>query len=537
MISLFGRRLAAVAVAGVMTVGLGDGSRSHALDIQVIFTEVLGGTGTGFDDPALGPQRQSTFLAAAQFWADSLPAVSGAAPVKIQGVFSSAAFSLCGALGKTSTLNWYESGGAIQLPLPNVLYPSAFAKALDSDVTQLAVDMLIQFNPSYDNPLCSEVWFYGTDPTNIPSNGYYFYDLALHEIAHGLGINTNINADGSWDSGIADVYSTLVWRDALQLVLTDMTMAQRAESVVSGFNLQWVGRHATERARAVVSCGPSCSITDGQFPLYAPSSFAPGSSIFHVDFSIESSGLKELMVPFSVPGTIKSNELTVPMLRDMGWACAGDCSGDFAVSIDELVTSVTIALNRAPFANCTGGDGDYDGDISIDDLVRSVNNALDGCIQGPQTVEVPTAQAQVIVASGQGIAGQTVSIPITVQGLSGAGAAVQLDLFYADTPLDLVGCTLNVAGGQHAVNHEVIQSISGQTHSRIAIHPDDLSTDVIAFADGVVATCDFEIASGATPGNYALVVADESVCDVDGVDFETTFADGQIQVCTGCGCE
>ncbi len=536
MISLLGRSFATLVVAGFLTVGLGDVSRSHALDIQVLFPEVTSATGSGFDDPVLGSTRQATFLAAAQYWADSLPAVSGATSVGIQTQFDTG--FACSKNASTGFLVFKQTGGNINLPLSNTDYPSAFAKSLDSDVTSPIIDFLVRFNSKFDDPgvPCGKTWFYGTDSTGIPSNGFYFYDAAMHEIAHGLGMTTTIQSDGSWENGVQDVYSTLVWRDTLQLVLTDQTMTQRSESIVSSINLQWTGRHGTERARAVVSCGLNCTLPGGRFWLHAPPTFAPGVSVSHVDFGIESDGRKELMVPLATSGVVRSNELTVPMLRDMGWACAGDCSGDFAVSISELVTSVNIALDRAPFANCAGGDGDYDGDISIDDLVRSVNNALDGCLRGPQIVEVPTAQAQVVVASGQGVAGQTVSIPVSVLGLSGEGAAVQLDLFYADAPLNLIGCTLNVSGGQHAINHEVIQVISGQSHNRIAVHPDDLSTDVISFADGVVATCEFEIASGAAPGNYPLVVADESVCDVDGVDFDTTYTDGQIQVCTGCGC-
>ncbi len=534
MTHFLGRPVVALLFAGLVTGGWCDVSRSHALDIQVIFDGDL--TGTGFDDPIVGPTRQATFLAAAQFWADSLPAVAGATPVGIQAFF--APNFACSDLGITFIPTSYETGGSVQLPLSNVRYPSAFAKALDSDVILPFIDIFVQFNAKVGTPACAESWYYGTDPTNILPNTYFFYDAALHEIAHGLGIETDIGSTGSWLGGAApDVYSTLAWRESLDLTLTQMTMAQRAESVVSTNDLQWIGRHATERARAVVSCGPSCVIDGGRFALHAPSVFQQGESVFHVDANLESGGLKELMVPSAAPGVARSNELTVPMLRDMGWACAGDCSGDFEVSVSELITAVRISLGQTLFSECTGGDGDYDGDISVDDLVRAVGNALGGCLEGPQTAEIPTFQAEVAIGSGQGIAGQTVSLPISVQGLAGRGAAVQLDLYYADPPLELVDCIVNVAGGQHAVNHELLETSFGVSKSRVAVHPDDLSTEVIPFADGVVATCDFEIAAGATPGNYPLLIVNESVCNIDGVDFETTYVDGQIQVCAGCGCE
>ena len=519
-------------IVGLGPVGLGGINRIHAMDIELSYTDP---SGVGFNDPTLGLQRRDTFEAAAQFWADRLPAVAGAEPVKIQALFDSNL--VCGTLGTTSTFFHYETGGAVQMPVPNTLYPSAFAKALDADVSQLGPDIFIRFNPRYDDGACSNTWYYGSDANSLPGNEFFFYDIVLHEIAHGLGITTQILADGSWPTSTPDVYSTLVWSESLELVLTDMTMAQRAASVVSSINLRWTGRNATERARAVASCGTSCVFSQGRFWLHAPLPFEFGRSVSHIDFSVESNGLKELMVPFTPAGVAKSNELTIPMLRDMGWACAGDCSGDFSVSVGEIISAVSIALGKAPLADCEGGDGDYDGDISVDDLVRSVANALGGCLEGPQTVVVPTAQAQVIVGSGQGIEGQIISIPISVSGVAGAGAAAQLDLLYLDAPLDLVGCTLNVPGGQHAMNHEQLATTAGFSRSRIAVHPDDLSTTVASFADGVVATCDFEIATGAPPGNYDLQVEDESVCDVDGVDFDTTYTDGQIQICPGCGCE
>src|SRR5262249_43773388 len=45
-------------------------------------------------------------------------------------------------------------------------------------------------------------------------------------------------------------------------------------------------------------------------------------------------------------------------------ACAGDCSGDGAVTIDELVTAVQIALGAIPTSVCTPLDADRDGRIS-----------------------------------------------------------------------------------------------------------------------------------------------------------------------------
>jgi hypothetical protein len=59
--------------------------------------------------------------------------------------------------------------------------------------------------------------------------------------------------------------------------------------------------------------------------------------------------------------------------------CAGDCNGDAAVTIDELVKSVSIALGSGASGICAAADGDGDGQVTIAELVRAVNAALDGC--------------------------------------------------------------------------------------------------------------------------------------------------------------
>jgi len=67
--------------------------------------------------------------------------------------------------------------------------------------------------------------------------------------------------------------------------------------------------------------------------------------------------------------------------------CAGDCSGDGAVTVRELITSVNIALGNALLSVCPTSDADDNGKVTVSDLVTAVNNALNGC---PSTA-TPTA--------------------------------------------------------------------------------------------------------------------------------------------------
>lgn len=56
----------------------------------------------------------------------------------------------------------------------------------------------------------------------------------------------------------------------------------------------------------------------------------------------------------------------------------GDCNRDDAVTVDEIVTSVNIALGTAPMVMCEECDLDADGNASVDELITSINSALTG---------------------------------------------------------------------------------------------------------------------------------------------------------------
>ncbi|MDX2165563.1 MAG: hypothetical protein SF182_00805 [Deltaproteobacteria bacterium] len=60
-------------------------------------------------------------------------------------------------------------------------------------------------------------------------------------------------------------------------------------------------------------------------------------------------------------------------------ACPGDCNADAAVTVDEIVRGVRIALGEAPLADCPAADADGDGPVSVSDLIAAVNAALSGC--------------------------------------------------------------------------------------------------------------------------------------------------------------
>jgi hypothetical protein len=64
---------------------------------------------------------------------------------------------------------------------------------------------------------------------------------------------------------------------------------------------------------------------------------------------------------------------------DVRVRCAGDCTDDEVVSVDELVRGIEIALGGGSIDDCPLVDGNGDGSVSISDLVAAVDSAVNGC--------------------------------------------------------------------------------------------------------------------------------------------------------------
>lgn len=60
-------------------------------------------------------------------------------------------------------------------------------------------------------------------------------------------------------------------------------------------------------------------------------------------------------------------------------SCIGDCDGNRAVTVSELVTGVRIALGQASVDACSAMDADGGGTVSVNELVAAVAGALGGC--------------------------------------------------------------------------------------------------------------------------------------------------------------
>jgi DNA-binding beta-propeller fold protein YncE len=71
-------------------------------------------------------------------------------------------------------------------------------------------------------------------------------------------------------------------------------------------------------------------------------------------------------------------------------ACTGDCNGDHAVTINELLSGVNISLGGAVMSACAEFDRNGDGRVSVDELIAGVADALQGCASQTQAFVVTT---------------------------------------------------------------------------------------------------------------------------------------------------
>jgi len=89
--------------------------------------------------------------------------------------------------------------------------------------------------------------------------------------------------------------------------------------------------------------------------------------------------------------------------------CVGDCDGNGAMGVSELITGVNIALGTEPLSACPAFDNGT-GKVSVDALISAVNNALNGC---PPT---PTVTGKDAAATATGTHPPTASATVTDAG-------------------------------------------------------------------------------------------------------------------------
>ncbi len=276
-------------------------------------------TYTGFT-----PQAQAAFQAAVNVWASLL---SSSQQIRISATFKPLSGSLLGYAGP----NYFQ---ALSDGTNYWFYPDALADALtSSDLSPGLSDINATFNSSFS-------FYFGTDG-NCPSNQIDFMSVVLHELGHGLGFLGSGRIGGAspqapcttdatmacfgFVSGLTYpvIFDAYVKNSANNATATSLTnSASYANPSVSMKSLFTSGslyfQSATVRSK---------NSGNGAL-LYAPGTFATGSSFSHLDeTAYTAASANALMTPTLSYGETEHSlgTLGCGAFKDLGWSVAGAC--------------------------------------------------------------------------------------------------------------------------------------------------------------------------------------------------------------------
>lgn len=372
------------AMAMVLALTAGLAMPAGAATIRVIPRDQAG---EGFNDqtPAspvggnpgttLGEQRRIAFEHAAEIWAAQL---LSSVEVRISATFDplpcGASSATLGMAGPVSVFRDFTGA-----PRASTFYPSALADRLaGTDIAPDEDDIDAAFNSTFGTTCPFPAgWYYGLDG-QAPGEDSDFVTVALHELGHGLGFITLFDVStGARFEGRNDVFMFFLVDARTGEHLDTMTNVGRRSAAEASGQLRWDG------LRVIGESGALATGVDqlGRVEMYAPPFAQAGSSVSHW-----SDGLVplELMSPF-FEAPLHEVGLALPALADMGWelaggpGCSGDCDGDGALSINELILAVRIALGEEDASACGSIDANGDGAVAIDELIAAVSRALGGC--------------------------------------------------------------------------------------------------------------------------------------------------------------
>ncbi|MBK5286262.1 MAG: T9SS type A sorting domain-containing protein [Bacteroidia bacterium] len=297
------------------------------------------------------PGAQTAFTYAANIWTNTLQST---VPIKVNTYFIPLTPGL---LGITFPNGVKDFAGA---PQSSTWYATSLANSIaGTGLNTGQFDMDLYLNSSIN-------WY--TDTTGVvPAGKYDLVSIVLHELCHGLGfisLAKKSGADGSFGLLQASDFSPLVtsfpWPnlDTLPAILDHFLVNNFSQQLdtftnpsttlgtqLTGNNIYFNGTNAV-------------TSNSGLNPrMYAPTTFALGSSILHLNEATYPVGNpNELMTPLSSAGVANHNPgpICIGLLKDIGWNMMPGvgieeniaAENSFAVYPNPASNSVTISYNN-----------------------------------------------------------------------------------------------------------------------------------------------------------------------------------------------
>lgn len=202
--------------------------------------------------------------------------------------------------------------------------------------------------------------------------------------------------------------------------------------------------------------------------------------------------------------------------------CAGDCNGNGAVTINDIVRALQIALGEAPVTICPAADTDTNGIVSVEEITQATVAALSGCDSGGNLVPRAAGEVTLIIGTAIIAAGDTGTFDVSMDSGGLEVAGIQIDIFYDPlAPIDVPNCVVNPATGKQ------LNRANLGNRARFLV----LSlSDVNPIPDGVLFTCPVNVPLSTPPATYPLTGANEGASDPDGMALTTVSTDGAVVV-------
>jgi hypothetical protein len=313
-----GRSLATAGVLAGALLALGAG-RARAATIVIDDADPAG---QGLNDPTpfspvggnnattLGAARLAVFQQAAALWGAQLQSnVPIHVSAQMTALSCTANSAVLASTGPATVHRDFPSA-----PLAGTWYPQALANALaGSDLDPTTPDIQTDFNSALGTAGCltGTTFYLGLDahPVGVQID---MLTVVLHELSHGLGFlsftdfTTGAELNGLPDAFLRDIQEV----GATPTSLLAMTNQQRVAAALSDPDLDWSGANV-QAAASTLSAG----LISGHVRLYAPPTFAQGSSVSHYSTALTPN---ELMEPiYTAPN--RNLTLTRDLLHDIGW--------------------------------------------------------------------------------------------------------------------------------------------------------------------------------------------------------------------------
>jgi hypothetical protein len=418
------------------------------------------------------PEAQAAFQYAVSLWESWI-----SSPVEIN-VNATYTPLNDGTLGSTAHGLIYN--GFANQPIANTYYQVALAEKLYGGELNLSSDpdMNVSMNSNYGDGR----WYFGTDGSPV-SNQYDFVTTALHELCHGLGYTAGFSYDngtGSWLYSLPNIFNRFLFNGNGQaLVNTDLfpTPSTALGSQLTSNNIYW----------------NSPSVSNAK--IYAPATWAGGSSISHLDVATYSRG-EQLMTSSGLRGVANhSPGIALNQLLDMGWG------------LESGTPTPIITINPNP--------------LNFGDVLINSTMSQNITIENDGTADLRIFNA---IISGTGFTLQRVTTPIVIT----AGGSLTIAVQFSPTATGSHTGTLTIR--HNAIGSAAITTINltGNGIQRLPIITVD--PNPLNFGDVIINTSSTENITIQNSGTADLVI---SQATINGTGFTLQNAETPITIAAG----